>query len=301
MKSMLWDHLLKFRFPFFLLLALIVLGGYACRTDENELGRDLLPPGDNIFVFYDALDDILTYPVARIPYSISENRYNPQSTRLFLLGNKRDTLSGFSKADIVTQFNPTSGFVFGPNMRVDSVVLYLYFNESIADIIKPVNIKVYELTERIYMDSVYYTDFDITGKISPEPIAEKKIIPADSTVFEFVIESAEFINKFINPPNDTLFYSDSLFKDYFNGLYITSEDLPEGGFFSKVHLSNNNTKLSIKYANDSTAIDTLPGYNYVWRTFSINEYSSQKINIFKHDFSGTTFETILNNPDSKSP
>ncbi|MBN1132551.1 MAG: DUF4270 family protein [Bacteroidales bacterium] len=300
MKPVLRGILFKSLLPYML----SILAGFfyfGCTPDENELGRDLLPAGDNIFVFYDTLDNLSTSTITGKPVLISENPYNPQTSRLFLLGNMRDTLSGFSKADIVTQFNAASGFTYGPNMTVDSLILYLYFTETVMKKISPLNIKIYEFTEPIYMDSVYYTDYDITGKIGMNPIAEKTVLPLDSTVYEFVITYQGFINKFINPPVDTLFKSDSLFKEYFNGLYITTDDVSEGGFLSKIQLANSLTKLSIKYANDSTGVDSIPGLNYVWSTFTIDAYSSQKINIFQHDYAGTAIAPILNNPDSQSP
>lgn len=294
-------NLNKFRLAVYLFSATVFLAVFSCQPDETELGRDILPPGDNIFVHYDTLAEMNSYPISGRPYFISENPTNPDISRLFMLGNVRDTISGFAKADIVTHFNPTSSFRFGPNMVVDSLVLFLYFAETDFENENPINIKIHELTDRIYMDSVYYTDFDVAGKYNPLILSEKSIAPEDSTMYEFLIEDLEFINKFINPPNDTLFYYDSLFKDYFKGLYITTDDALDNGFLSKIHLSKPDVRLSLKYANDSTAIDTIEGYNFLWSNFSINEYSSQKINIFKHDYTGTSFEAFIDNPELQSP
>lgn len=279
---------------------LIILVGFACTPNENELGRDILPPGDNIFVFYDTLDAITSYPTEGKPFKTSESILSPQSDRLFILGNVMDTLSGFTHADIVTQFNTTSGFTYGPNMVVDSCVLSLYFTSTDAYDVTSSTVKIYELTERIYMDSVYYTDYDITGKYNPVPLAEKVILTADSALIDFKIDDQEFINKFINPPSDTLFENDSLFKDYFNGFYITTETFTSGGMISKVHLAKSTSRLSLKYANDSTAVDTIPGYNYKWSNFLINEYTTQKLNLISHDYSGTSFESMIGNPDAHS-
>jgi hypothetical protein len=151
------------------------------------------------------------------------------------------------------------------------------------------------------MDSVYYSNYDVTGKYDPVPLVEKKIIPIDSTMIDFIIKDKDFIGKFINPENDTLFEYDSLFKDYFNGLYITADEFTEGGFLSTIHLSKTDVLLSVKYANDSTDIDTIEGPDYKWARFLINEFSSQKINVYHHDYAGMSYENIIDNPDAESP
>ncbi len=107
-------------------------------------------------------------------------------------------------------------------------------------------------------------------------------------MLSFLIEDQDFRDKFLALGSDTsLFRDDSIFKDYFNGLYIEAESTSPEGTLARIHLANANSLLSLKYANDSTEIDSTAERDYKWSQFSIDQFFSQKINMFEHDFSGT--------------
>jgi hypothetical protein len=65
---------------------------------------------------------------------------------------------------------------------------------------------------------------------------------------------------------------------------------------ARVQLNNSLSRVSLKYANDSTEVDSTAGRDFVWSHFTINEFSSQKINIYEHDHSGTYLSTIIDRP-----
>ena len=73
------------------------------------------------------------------------------------------------------------------------------------------------------------------------------------------------------------------------------------GAIAEVLPSNIITRLSLKYANDSTEIDSTIERDFRWATFTINEFVSQKINIFEHDYTGVDMEEIIDNPDIETP
>ena len=62
-----------------------------------------------------------------------------------------------------------------------------------------------------------------------------------------------------------------------------------------------NSRLTIKYCNDSTDVDSTAGPDFAYAHFTINEFSSQKINLFKHDFSGTSLAGIIDDENAESP
>ena len=70
---------------------------------------------------------------------------------------------------------------------------------------------------------------------------------------------------------------------------------------ARVHLSSPLSRVSLKYANDSTEVDSTAERDYVWTQFTINEYSCQKISIFEKDYSGTYLSGIIDNENASSP
>jgi len=272
--------------------AVLFLAGFvtACEISDKELGEDLLPPGDHVFLFHDTIFDIHTYPVQSSPVFTSESG-DPDA--LFLLGNWKDTIVGSAVSSVVMQFNNNATFVSGPNMEIDSLMLFVYVEDYMGNMEEEITISVYEFTERIYRDSAYYSDYDMTDRYNPVPLAEKSFMPGDQDTLDFLITNQEFIDKFL-ALEDTLYTSkDSIFKDYFNGFYLTATSNSPEGVMARIQPSNDYTLLSLKYANDSTDIDSTAEKDFIWKQFSIEEYYAQKINIFEHDFTGTALAGII--------
>lgn len=267
----------------------------SCNPDNNKLGRDLLPPDDNISVYYDTIGDISTFPVFANHIRSSETYGNPQASRTFLLGSRKDSIFGKARAEIVTQYDLSNAVVFGPNMAIDSVMLWMYFSSVEGDTLTPFHIRVFELLDDIYMDSVYYSDYDVSGKYDPVPLVDQFILPVSDSLYAFRIADSDFRNRILNPEHDSLFVKDSIFKLYFKGLYITAEPVVPVTSFSRIQLSNAYTRLGIHYTSDSVDVDTTDAVEYAWYFFNINEYYSQKINIYRHDFTGTAIGKQLGN------
>ncbi len=271
----------------------------SCSVWEPDLGKDLLPPGDNVFLFHDTIFDIHAYPVSGNPVVSSEVSYD--ASTLFLLGNMEDTIVGKSEASLFTQFD-IGVFQHGPNTVIDSMLLHLYISEYVGNTHGTFHIKVHEATERTYMDSLYFSDHPTEGNYNPAVLGETEFTPGEDDTVAIVIQDQAFIQKFLDVQTDTaLFQNDSLFKDYFNGLYITATSQAEGGAIARVGLSNPVSRLTIRYANDSTEVDSTAGMDFTWATFPIEENYAQKINAFAHDHSNTTLSGFINNDSSASP
>jgi hypothetical protein len=274
----------------------------SCEYNDNELGTDILPPGDNVIVYQDTIFEIDAYAMSGKPLLTSEVTFSP--TRLMLLGSVEDTIVGLSKASVVTQFNTTGQYVVADNLEIDSLFLALYIYDFLGDIEQDINLSVYEFTERIYLDTAhkYYSDYDIEGQYDPVPLVQKTITPVNGTTYELLIEDQDFIDKFLAIQSDTnYFYNDSVFKDYFNGFYITAEPVSSGGTMARIQLASSETKLTMKYANDSTDVDSTAERDFAYANFSIDPFYSQKINMFEHDYTGTPLEEIIDDEQASSP
>jgi hypothetical protein len=274
----------------------------SCEYNDNELGTDILPPGDNVIVYHDTIFEIDAYTMRGKPLVTSEVTFS--GTRLMLLGSMEDTIIGRSTASVVTQYNASSSYRPADNLEIDSLYLTLYTYDFLGDVEQDITISVYEFTERVYLDfdSTYYSDYDIEGKYDPLPLVQQTISPEDGSSYKFLIEDQDFMDKFMAVQSDTnLFYHDSIFKDYFNGFYITAEPVAASGTMARIQLANTQTRLSMRYANDSTEVDSTTERDFAYAHFSIDQYSSQKINVFEHDYTGTHVEEIIDDQEANSP
>ncbi len=271
----------------------------SCQISNLELGEDLLPSGDNVYLHHDTIFDIDVYAVSGQNIATSENR---EANRLLLIGNMQDTIVGMSKASIITQFNSNLSFNSAPNMVIDSLMLFLHINDYVGDMNQEITIRIYEFTERLFMDSLYYSDYDPAGKFNPQPLVEKSFVPEDGSTVDFLIEDQDFRDKFLALSEDTtLVRDDSIFKDFFNGLYIEATSEAPDGTMARIHLSHPESLLLLKYANDSTQVDSIAGVEYKWSQFSIDQFFCQKINIFEHNHDGTYLSQIIDDENITSP
>jgi len=283
-------------------LTLIILS--SCNSNNDELGRDLLPVDDNINVHYDTLFDISVFPVHSNRLKTSETEGTYQSTRTFLLGTRKDSIFGKARAEIVTQYDLSSSIDFGDDMKIDSIMLYLYITDVVGDSTTPFHIRVFETTDPIYMDSTYYSDYDVTGKYDTDPLIDAFIFPRSDSLYEFRITDSDFKDKILAPPGyvmDTVYYYDSIFKEVFPGFYITGEPVANVNSFCKIQLANAYTRLGVHYTSDDIEPDSTTGdIVYEWYYFNINETTSQKINMYSHDFAGTAFNGEFGNEEYQS-
>lgn len=282
-------------------MAMVVLFS-SCSVWEPDLGQDLLPPSDNVFLFYDTIFDIEVNTVLGIPIMTSDIYFQGANATLFVLGKVEDSITGVSEASLFTQVNTSSSYYPALNTEIDSMVFSLYIDDYFGNTDEQFTIRLYEATSRIHKDSLYYSNYEMDGAYNPDLLAEVTITPDDADTVAMLIENQAFIEKFLEVQADTaLFANDSIFKDYFNGFYLTAFSNASEGTMAKVGPSNVITRLSLKYANDSTEVDSTAERDFRWATFTINEFSSQKINIYEHDYTGSSVEKLLDNPDIEAP
>ena len=289
----------KFPVVFFsvALVGLLLIG---CEPDKNTLGIDIFPPQDGIVVYTDTITEFETMLVRSRPRVTSISLRSVTDTRTFMLGSMVDTMTGLSKAEVVTEFSLSRFGDFGEDPFIDSLSLWLYVSEIIGDTAQEMRIRVYEFLDSLSMDSVYYSDYDVTGKYNPEPLVDEVFTPRVGEFVPFDIDNQELLNRIIDATNpaDSIFAYNSYFQRKFNGLYITTEAVGDGGSFAKLQLANDLAGMRFKYYHDSISVaarDTIP-----LSTYYIG-FNAQKINIFHHDFTGTALENLIDNPDARSP
>ncbi|MBE0646346.1 MAG: DUF4270 domain-containing protein [Bacteroidales bacterium] len=131
---------------------LIVFVVVSCKKDPYELGIDLVPPTDTLYV---NLFDTVTIQA----YSVLEDSMRTDEMSSFVLGSIVDPIFGKTTAGFYTQFLLSSEEAdFGINPQLDSLVLMLYYTDGYGDTNTLQQIRVFEMSEDLIYDSSYYSN-----------------------------------------------------------------------------------------------------------------------------------------------
>lgn len=237
------------------LLFLCLIALFSCTKRPGEIGADLIP--DNGLI-----SPMFTDTVAVVAYSIREDSLRTDKPETALLGSIFDPVFGTSTAGFITQISlSTASHNFGNNPQLDSLVLQLAYAGYYGDTTTVQQIRVYEVTERLFYDSAYYSNqikdynsFDFANfNFTPRPKSRVVPKPGD-TLAPFVRISLSNVspllgNKLLSAGENNL-SSVSRFKEFLRGLYVTAEPLNSGGAILGFDLPSNLSRLTIYYSND---------------------------------------------------
>ena len=268
----------KFHQFFLLIIVLVVIAG--CRKEPQQLGFGIQPESDQI--------DVLKNDTASIrAYSKRIDSINTTTTNATLFGSQYDPVFGVKTASFSSQFRLSrTAFSFGAGRQLDSLVLYMRYSSLYGDTLESQNMKIYELTEKLSSDSLYYSNMEI--EYSDVLLADIDFVP--NTIDSVVVDgdtvppllrvnltsiTDELADKLLNATDEEM-TSNAEFLDFFYGLRIEAEKVMTGGSIISFNLSNALSKMTLYYSNDEA--DSL-SYDY-----SITE-STVRVGHFSHDYS----------------
>jgi len=225
----------------------------SCKKDPQTLGYDLVENNPLEVVFCDT--------VTVVAYSEVEDSVRTDETTYGLLGSLYDPVFGKTSAAIFTQISLSSTNPdFGTNPLCDSLVFSLQYTGYYGDTTTVQTIRLYEITESIFLDSAYYSShmvaYDATELASytfaPHP---NDSVLIDTTYYEphlrFTMPPA-LGNKILSAPSTAL-DSISSFKEYFKGLAILPDDVATGPGMGSLLYFNfyaNISRINLYYHND---------------------------------------------------
>jgi hypothetical protein len=258
---------------------------YACAKDPDNLGRNLLPSSDSIYIRIDSSTRITSY-------TISGKRVLSSANEFYSLGSAKDSIFGFSSASILTQMHP----VWLSNdtiLTIDSLVLYLTPNDTLAgyyygDTLSQMTLRIFELNQKMRIDTSYYSDinpaeyYNITSEL-----AHTAFTP-DDTLIRVKINDPGILNKFATAPDST-FSKLEKFLDQFYGLFLSVDQVTDKGGYTYFNMSNADSRLTLYY-NGNDSLST--GYEMAF-TSSLAAHA----NVFTHDYTGFPVAKNLNLPE----
>jgi len=257
----------------------------ACKKDWNELGSQLIALDDMIMLSFDTLE---------IKASIhKEDSLSSLNTSTSFLGSINEADFGGSDAAIYTEFRtPSSDVVFGDDAVADSMILTLKLESYYGDTTSTLNINVQEMLEQIVTSATDSLGEDSTITFYSSQNFETDNInlaslpynaePKTNTTISLALTN-DLAQSFLdaNPEN---FVDNTAFQEFFNGLYISCEQVNTGGLLLELDLLDTQSKITLYYHN--TESDSL---NY---DFQINS-NADKMTRWSHDYSSTNIESLL--------
>jgi hypothetical protein len=203
-----------------------------------------------------------------------------------LLGEINDPIFGYNQAAFSTQFMlPFSNVDVGSysdSLTVDSIVLGLSYTGSygINDVL---NIMVYEISESIYKDSVYYSNQDVTcvsNAIYSQTITvnteDSVMVGGEMKVPQLRLKlDISLGDKILIESGRSNLEDNAQFVEFFKGLYVSASN-DNDGVIAYLSPISANSKLSIYY--HSTNVDSLS------LDFSLTG-DATRINLFEKDTS----------------
>jgi len=246
---------------------MLILALFSCKKDPYEIGFDLLPPSDTLNV---KSTDTCTVEA----FSVLQDSVRTDKVSSLVMGSMMDPVFGKTTGGFFTQLLLSSdGIDFGNKPVLDSLVLMLSYNSFYGDTLTRQNVKVYELSDDLHYDSLYFSNQQIAAY--PTLLADQDFVPnlTDSIlVYSEKIPAHLRINlstltnylgrKILEAPDDVL-ASNANFVKFFKGLYVTASPVNNGGAMLNFSISNEMSKLVVYFhdgnnpQNDSLYYDML--------------------------------------------
>jgi hypothetical protein len=230
---------------FFALILSVTLLISSCEEEPDLIGLNLQPQNEILSLSFSDTSSIIAYSVIDDSMRTDNYLYN-------LLGSYNDPVFGSTSASIFTQVRLSDNNVsFGNTPSFDSLILFMpytgsYVYNNITEKPYPINVKVYEVAEKMSFDSTYYSYSNLSYK--PTELANVTFVPKpkDSTVFNgskfpplLILKLNNVLgNKLLSALPSDLTDNDA-FTKFLNGIYIKTMPLS----------TTNTNKGSILYFN----------------------------------------------------
>lgn len=261
----------NFKFFFFILFL------FACTKDPSEIGLNLRQDEQII-------KGVVTDTITISAYTIKEDSFATDERSFQLLGSFLDPVFGYVEASFVTQvFLTSSNVSFGSNPIIDSVIMSLDYYSYYGDTTVSQQVYIYELEKDIYYDSVYYSSMKIDSYIpSQNIISTFTYSPKPSKDTLKIKLSNDFGQKILNASQTDL-ASNSNFVKYIKGIFLKTTSNYNKGSIISFSLLNPKSKVTLYYHNDQ---NTNLKYDLIFTN------KCARVNIFKHDYTFSTINTI---------
>ena len=267
----------------FLLPLLLVLFASSCKK-ESEVGVGIQPEEDIIGLY---TTDTMTLWTT----TVREDSMRTDETPTVVLGTCHDDDFGQTRAGVFTQLSIPNNqsninfFSIGGAVLDSAVLTMAYKFDFYGDTSVAQTLNVYQMTERIYKDSIYYSNRP--RSYYPAAVGTKSFYPHPRTS---VVVDGDSLAAHIRIPIDynfanTIFMegdgsgalnSEDSWADFMNGLYVEA-DGATGKSLQYMNMIDTLTGLKLYYHNDSGATSftfivgtSTPYYSYYQHNYPLS-------------------------------
>ena len=255
-----------FRSFFILILPMYSIFFVACEEEPSGIGIDLKLPDQRLDVFFSDTNKIQAYTFTQDSIRSDEPIYS-------LLGTINDPVFGTADPSFILHILLSEKLYPGENVKVDSLIFIIKPYSFYGDETSEFTLNIYQSLTRIYQDSMYYSNMDVSDSIGINPVGTTNYLPGDSIIMAYLDPT---FGEWLLSDTSAL-VSQSAFQDHFNGFYLTANEFFGGtGAITNMDMISAVTRVSLYYSNSEE--DSL------FYEFDINS-STAKINLFDHDLS----------------
>jgi len=212
-------------YPIFLILLLSIIT-YSCTDSLADLGKGIQPSSDAIEIGADTVH----LSSSNLIIDSVEMSVNPDS---FLLGTYINTKYGSTRADILAQIKSPVEFTFPKGAVADSAKVFMSYYSYFGDAYSPIEVSIYQMNKASFDYSTAYptniNPADYTDVSDSKLFMGKKVVTArnaskpTTTITGVSIPlTTDFVKRFFPNTDTTSYYSDSNFRKFFKGMYITT-------------------------------------------------------------------------------
>ena len=269
------------KISYFLLVALGLFFSTACKKNDNSLiGLNLLPGSDKMDLLCDTLDiNFFTLNNERI--AITEKTLTP-------FGSYFDDIFGVSNASFATQVKiAVSNAVFS-NVDESSLKLQLqlrlfredegngiYKDAIYGDPAAIINVKIHKLLTDLAPDKTYYSDHKFATTDYQYYETKELQYSKDSSIV-YIDLPTDWAKEFVKSENSKYFEDDTKFKEFFKGIYLTTDNVESSGAIYCFGLTDERSKMILTYYNTDSKEN---------ETFEFLFDSKQVlVKMFEHDY-----------------
>ena len=242
------------------LVSLAVISFSSCK-DPDELGLEVLPNSDQVFV-------LTTDSTTLVTRTIKEDSLLSRGLSYQLLGSFDDPVFGRSDASLYTQIRLGLTPAIGQTgtLVADSLILSLAYAGYYGDTTTTQTIHIYRIGDNILTDSLYYTtkvfslyspQDDLANGFSfkPKPGTIINISSTDQPAQLRIPLPAALADSILSWNGLSQLADNATWIQYFKGLYIKTDPVNGSGMGAISYFDVNNvySKLSLYYHRDTTS------------------------------------------------
>jgi len=233
-----------------ILFFVITILFFAC-DESSELGLEVQPNSDKIEIFNNFLTQTGQLPSFVLTTESVDSLRSDEPSSL-LLGSIDDPIFGENISSFLTQISLSqSNIDLGSNPIVDSVVLSYSYSGYYGDLASLNNLQVNYSDEKIYKDSIYYSNQDFSNFFvgSQDLLIDFTISPDSSSSPLLSMSLDNSIGQQILDLGNSNMADNQTFQENFGSFWISEMSLNSNGVMY-LNASGSNSSFTVYYHND---------------------------------------------------